>query len=292
MEMLFLLKNLYRDPLALSRFSQFRYLHIGKGEIIQNLNENHEFQVCFVLKGSLCLFRDQMESMPLIAVQNEFFFISSLHKCKIKTMDDVQLVIHACNIVAPYLHSRIIEYLQDISIEEVKPVEVLPIYPLIRSYLDLLVDYMKNGTEIPDLHRAKEYELFSLFKICYYALSNDLQFFVSVMTHYKACRTAKELAILCGYNDLIFTQLFKKNFHGDTPYQWLQKQTSYEIEFKLKESTLPIKQIMLDYHFKTFSHFTTYCKRNIGATPNEIRKKGEESKGTPPLETYSVSAND
>ena len=63
MEMLFLLKNLYRDPLALSRFSQFRYLHIGKGEIIQNLNENHEFQVCFVLKGSLCLFRDQMESM-------------------------------------------------------------------------------------------------------------------------------------------------------------------------------------------------------------------------------------
>lgn len=55
MEMLFLLKNLYRDPLALSRFSQFRYLHIGKGEIIQNLNENHEFQVCFVLKGSLCL---------------------------------------------------------------------------------------------------------------------------------------------------------------------------------------------------------------------------------------------
>lgn len=135
-------------------------------------------------------------------------------------MDDVQLVIHACNIVAPYLHSRIIEYLQDISIEEVKPVEVLPIYPLIRSYLDLLVDYMKNGTEIPDLHRAKEYELFSLFKICYskneiasifrYALSNDLQFFVSVMTHYKACRTAKELAILCGYNDLIFTQLFKK----------------------------------------------------------------------------------
>lgn len=46
MEMLFLLKNLYRDPLALSRFSQFRYLHIGKGEIIQNLNENHEFQVC------------------------------------------------------------------------------------------------------------------------------------------------------------------------------------------------------------------------------------------------------
>ena len=84
MEMLFLLKNLYRDPLALSRFSQFRYLHIGKGEIIQNLNENHEFQVCFVLKGSLCLFRDQMESMPLIAVQNEFFLSAAYINVKSK----------------------------------------------------------------------------------------------------------------------------------------------------------------------------------------------------------------
>lgn len=48
MEMLFLLKNLYRDPLALSRFSQFRCLHISKGEIIQNLNETHEFQSMYL----------------------------------------------------------------------------------------------------------------------------------------------------------------------------------------------------------------------------------------------------
>lgn len=30
------------------------------------------------------------------------------------------------------------------------------------------------------------------------------------MTHYKACRTAKELAILCGYNDLIFITVIQK----------------------------------------------------------------------------------
>lgn len=112
------------------------------------------------------------------------------------------------------------------------------------------------------------------------------------MTHYKACRTAKELAILCGYNDLIFTQLFKKNFHGDTPYQWLQKQTSYEIEFKLKESTLPIKQIMLDYHSRHFPTLRPTVKGILEPLLTKYVKKGEESKGTPPLETYSVSAND
>ena len=57
------------------------------------MNETHEFQVCFVLKGSLCLFRDHIESMPLMAMQNEFFFISSLHQCKIKQWMKYKLVI-------------------------------------------------------------------------------------------------------------------------------------------------------------------------------------------------------
>ena len=44
--------------------------------------------------------------------------------------------------------------------------------------------------------------------------------------------------------------------------------------------------------FQDFLPFYNLRKRNIGATPNEIRKKGEESRDTPSLETYSVSAND
>lgn len=285
MEKLFLLKNLYNDPLSMNRYSQFRCLYIAKGETVPNLNKDHEFQICFVLKGTLYFFRNQIESMAQVVMENELFFINSLHNCKLRAIEDVQLVVHACNILPPYLHERVIKYLQDIEIEKVKLEEVLPIYPLMRSYLELLVDYMKNGMEIPDLHQAKEFELFSLFKISYTkseiaaifreVLSTDLRFFVSVMTNYKRCRTAKELAALCGYNDPMFTLLFKRCFHGETPYQWLQKQTSYEIKLKLEEDSLPIKQIMLDYHFKTFSHFTTYCKRNIGATPNEIRRKGE-----------------
>lgn len=281
--MLFLLEKLYRDPAALSRFSQFRCIYINKGEIIQNLNENHEFLICFVLKGTLCFFKNQTDSIPQLVTKNEFFFISCFHKCNIRVVDDAQIIIHACNIVAPYFHGRIIDYLGEISMKEIKPIEVLPIYPLMHSYLDLLVDYMKTKTEIPDLHQAKEYELFSLLRINYSktqiasifrdALSKELQFYVSVMKHYKACRTAKELAIACGYNINIFNQLFKNSFHGNTPYQWLQKQTTCEIEYKLKETNQTIKEIMLEYHFKTFSHFTTYCKRNIGGSPNEIRKK-------------------
>ena len=53
MEMLFLLKNLYRDPLALSRFSQFRYLHEGgnlAASKIRNL-ECPSYEICLIDYG-------------------------------------------------------------------------------------------------------------------------------------------------------------------------------------------------------------------------------------------------
>lgn len=271
----------------MNRFSQFRCLHIAKGETVPNLNKDHEFQICFVLKGILYFFRNQSDSMSQVVMENELFFINSIHTCKLRAMEDVLLVVHACNILPPFLHDKVIKYLQDIEIEKVEIVDILPVYPLMRSYLDLLINYMKTGIEIPDLHQVKEIELFSLFKICFTkneiasifreVLSTDLRFFVAVMTNYKRCRTAKELASLCGYRNPMFSLLFKRCFRGETPYQWLQKQTSHEIRLKLEEDSLSIKQIMLEYHFKTFSHFTTYCKRNIGATPNEIRRQGKVS---------------
>ena len=73
--------------------------------------------------------------------------------------------------------------------------------------------------------------------------------------------------------------VFKKCFASETPYRWLQMRTSDEIDFMLRNTSVSIKEIMLDYHFKTFSHFTTYCKRNLGATPNEIRQRGQGERG-------------
>lgn len=284
METLYLLKNVCHDPLALSRFSQFRCYRLGKGKVVPDLNANDEFLVCFVLKGSLCYVLNEKDFSSSMVMENELFFVSRLHHCKVKAMDDVLLAVHACNMVAPYFHRRVIAYLKEISMEEVDPLETLPITPLMRSYLDSLLDYMEHGKVNADLHYAKEYELFSLFRMCYSkqeiasifrdALSSDLQFFVAVMTHYKTCRTAKELATLCGYSESVFNHLFKKCFAGETPYRWLQMRTSDEIDFMLRNTSVSIKEIMLDYHFKTFSHFTTYCKRNLGATPNEIRQKG------------------
>lgn len=104
-------------------------------------------------------FRDQIKSMSQVVMENELFFISCLHKCKVRAIDDVHLVVHACNIVAPYFHDKVIKYLQNIVLEKVKPVEVLPVYPLMRSFLDLLVDYEARYGN-PELHGPRNMNFF------------------------------------------------------------------------------------------------------------------------------------
>ncbi|WP_448789122.1 helix-turn-helix domain-containing protein [Bacteroides graminisolvens] len=256
MKTLCLLEEKLRDPLALSRLSQFRYIEVNKKESVQNINREHEFLLCFVLKGSVCILKNKIDHAPCVVMQDEVFFVSNLEKCSLKAMDDSCVLIHACNVVAPYLHSRVIDYLGNVNMDLIEPMEVLPVNELTRSFLDLLVEYMERGIQVPDLHRAKEYELFALFKISYSraeiasffhkALTNNLPFFVNVMTNYKFCRTSKELAVRCNYNEPAFSRVFKEAFR-DTPYRWLQKQTAAEIEFKLKEESVPIKQIMLEH---------------------------------------------
>ena len=69
MKTLCLLEEKLRNPLALSRLSQFRYIEVNKKESVQNINREHEFLLCFVLKGSLT------NNLPFFAsAEGEFDF--------------------------------------------------------------------------------------------------------------------------------------------------------------------------------------------------------------------------
>lgn len=281
----YLLEKKVRDPLALARLSQFRHLHLNKGESVKNINKDKEYLLCFVLEGTVCLIKNKYEPSPTIVTSNEMFFITTLEECYLKAMEDCNIIIHTCNIIAPYFHDRLLNYLDGIDLDKVKTSNTLSIHDLMRSFLDLLVDYINEDCKIMELHTAKETELFVLFKLCHTkmeiasffhkALSQNLNFFVTVMNHYKSCRTAKELAIKCNYNEITFSRLFKECFQ-ESAYSWLKRQTSEEIKKKLQEGNIPIKQIIFEYNFKTFSHFTTFCHRNLGGAPNTIRKASDK----------------
>lgn len=109
------------------------------------------------------------------------------------------------------------------------------------------------------------------------------------MTHYKSCRTAKDLAVLCGYNDTMFNLLFKKCFSGETPYRWLQKRTSHEIKLKLIENILPVKQIMLEYHLKRFLILPLSVKEILEILPMKYAGKELSLKECLSLRRFSVS---
>jgi hypothetical protein len=75
MKTLCLLEEKLRDPLALSRLSQFSYIEVNKKESVQNINREHEFLLCFVLKGSLT------NNLPFFAsAEGEFDFSGKYDK--------------------------------------------------------------------------------------------------------------------------------------------------------------------------------------------------------------------
>ncbi len=78
MKTLCLLEEKLRDPLALSRLSQFRYIEVNKKESVQNINREHEFLLCFVLKGSICILKNKIDHAPCVVMQDEVLPVNEL----------------------------------------------------------------------------------------------------------------------------------------------------------------------------------------------------------------------
>ncbi|MGL4331291.1 MAG: helix-turn-helix domain-containing protein [Bacteroidales bacterium] len=150
-------------------------------------------------------------------------------------------------------------------------------------YFDQIELYYQDGMGHHNtLHDLKLRELAFILKeyyseeICFSCLSDQVvrnsEFKDKVMESYLKARTVVELAEICGYGLKSFQRMFNLHF-GETPYQWMRKQMSSHIEAKLKDSSIPIKQIVAEFGFSSVSHFNTYCKKYFGATPKRFRDK-------------------
>ncbi len=69
---------------------------------------------------------------------------------------------------------------------------------------------------------------------------------------------------------------FKKKFvteFGEPPYAWMQKRMVSIIKYRLFDNDLPLKYIMDELNFSSLPQLVRFCKKYIGDTPGEIRKK-------------------
>ena len=86
----------------------------------------------------------------------------------------------------------------------------------------------------------------------------------------------------------MFNLLFKNVFLGDS-IPMAAKADFPRIKLKLIENILPVKQIMLEYHFKTFSHLPLSVKEILEILPMKYAGKELSLKECLSLRRFSVS---
>ena len=96
-----------------------------------------------------------------------------------------------------------------------------------------------------------------------------------MLDNYLKVKTVKELAGLLGYGIKTFEKLFRENF-DESPYKWMQKRKALQIQQRLMNPAISLKQIMYKFKFATSSHFNFYCKQHLGAAPMQIRNSNKD----------------
>lgn len=153
----------------------------------------------------------------------------------------------------------------------------------LRDFLNCMYRYLQDSIECKHMHYASIQQFFVLLRF-YYPPKTLLHFFYNVLdsdTSFRSLvennrpkvRTLNELAEICGYDISTFNVLFRKHFHGVTPYNWMQEQRSKEIYHCICSSDMPIGQIAEEYGFSNAGHLSTFCRKFWGVTPMKLRAK-------------------
>lgn len=267
-----------RCPDCIFSFMELATVSKSKSIILKNRS-----LVIFLLKGEVLLINENQESH--IIREGEFLLIQSSISVKICMKPNTRLVKlgvrHPIDAVAS---SVLVNDENQSDLSELKNNFVIrTMNDHLTLYFNQIELYFQDGmTSHNVLHELKLKELSFILKEYYDEdilfsclpeyVTQSSEFKNKVFESYLKAKTVVELAELCGYGLKSFQRMFNLHF-GETPYQWMRKQMANHIEAKLKDSSIPIKQIVAEFGFSSVSHFNTFCKKYFGMTPKKVRNK-------------------
>ena len=152
------------------------------------------------------------------------------------------------------------------------------------SSLQMAVESTFHG--LKDMFQCSDYYMLKideiLFLLCaYYSkeelvglfsplLSSDLPFKTFVFENYKNISSVEQFASLANMTKDGFIRKFKKIF-GVTPGNWLIKNKMIKIKYELLNTNKVFKEISYDNGFSHVGSFSTFCSKNFGLSPSQIR---------------------
>lgn len=163
--------------------------------------------------------------------------------------------------------------------------EPFPVAPPLRSFLRGMTFYTDNNVNCSHLQQIKQDECFILMRLCYpkaelarifAPLLYDKEIVLRMKIQRFAARTHSlaELAARCEMTEITMKRKIRK-FFGLSPYQWMLRQRNRQILFDLRSGRTP-KEICYSYAFTSLGNFATYCKRQFGLPPTQIKALSQE----------------
>ncbi len=260
-----------------------QYIEMEVGKQIE-LNSKTANYFIFVLTGGVTISFNQYIDRPIS--ENEMFFLPKNNKFKWKAIAKTTLILSGYNIVIFPCTSARTEILYKTKATVKFQCRGVSMKQEIKDLVYQMKHYLDAGISCDHMYLLKHKEIYLVLKhfytyeeitqIFYMSLGSNPLFVELVLDNYLKVKTAKELANLLGYGNKTFEKLFKENF-DNTPYQWMQDRKAKQIQQRLMNPSIPLKQIMYEFKFTTSSHFNFYCKQNLGGTPMQIRNSNKKN---------------
>ncbi|WP_148476722.1 helix-turn-helix domain-containing protein [Parabacteroides johnsonii] len=266
----------YRTP-SVANFAVLRY---AAGEDFVPVSVNRSV-IVFLMEGEIQVnsgldneFVHKAGTLVLHP-RNSGFSFKVLKDCLILSCAYSQCL-NLCN---RYAFEKLIGYLPD---DFQYKFQILPIKKRMKEFCTLLIHCLDDGLQCSHYHESKENELFLLLRTYYSKeelamffyplLVTDLDFRDFIMDNYTLNTRAASLAEKLNLTLKTFNRRFENTF-GTSFHQWVIQQKVEWISRDLTLTEKPIAEIALDYDFSSASYLTSFCKKNIGKTPLQIRKE-------------------
>lgn len=161
---------------------------------------------------------------------------------------------------------------------------LLPIRQRLAEYATGLRHCLEDGLGCVHFLEMKMQELFILLRAYYnreelatffYPLigkNRDFQDFV--YEHYRQVDSLNEFAALANTSVDTFKRRFKETF-GEPAHKWITGRKAEHVYRDIALGILSFADIAEKYRFSSVSYLTTFCKKHLGKTPQQLRNEGK-----------------
>lgn len=133
-----------------------------------------------------------------------------------------------------------------------------------RNYANIVI---KEFMLMLSIYYSKE-EIYDF--LFYLTLSEDVIFSEHVRRQWHLYKNVEDIAESMWMTPRKFSAKFKEVF-SQTPYNWMKANRAKLIQKELLTTNKLIKQIAAEQGFDNKSQFTKFCKKELGASPTELR---------------------